>query len=334
MAVEETPKTTEAAPQEGSEEYNKAMMETYDASKAKLAEDIGEAPPETPAVEVQEKPEGVPDKFYNKETGEVDYASLTKSYNELEKGRGKAKPVEANIAPAGLVSSADAVILAQVKHDAAKETAEADDATEEDKLAFNEASDALTLAQADAISAKKTEIDEEAARAIVEKTGIDFDGLAQEYQELGGLSEASVDNLVAQGIPKATVESYIRGQEALATQWEAEAKSEVGGEEGYATLTKWASTNLSADDVQAYDTVVNGGDINAVKLAVRGLKAQFEEANGKEPKLLGGTSGSSSSSSGYNSRAEMVQDMSDPRYAKDSAYRQQIANKVAKTTAF
>ena len=177
-------------------------------------------------------------------------------------------------------------------------------------------------------------MEEDAARKMVEKTGFDFDALTQEYADLGELSEASVDHLVAQGIPKATIDSYIRGQEALATQWEAEATSEVGGVEGYAELTAWAKNNLSSDEITAYDTAVNGGDITAVKLAVRGLKSQFEDANGKEPKLLGGNSSGSSSSSGYVSRAEMVKDMSDPRYAKDSAYRQQVANKVAKTTQF
>ena len=43
-----------------------------------------EAPAEIPA-----KPEGIPDKFYNAETGVVDYTALAKSYVELEKSKGK-----------------------------------------------------------------------------------------------------------------------------------------------------------------------------------------------------------------------------------------------------
>lgn len=42
--------------------------------------------------DVAPKPEGIPDKFYNAETGVVDYQALAKSYVELEKS--KSKPTE------------------------------------------------------------------------------------------------------------------------------------------------------------------------------------------------------------------------------------------------
>jgi len=48
-----------------------------------------EAPPEVPA-----KPEGIPDKFYNAETGVVDYTALAKSYTELEKANSTKKEPE------------------------------------------------------------------------------------------------------------------------------------------------------------------------------------------------------------------------------------------------
>lgn len=43
--------------------------------------------------DVTPKPEGIPDKFYNAETGVVDYQALAKSYVELEKSKSK-PPVE------------------------------------------------------------------------------------------------------------------------------------------------------------------------------------------------------------------------------------------------
>lgn len=328
MAVEEIIKTTEVAPELGSAEYNTAMEAKFDASQ--VAETPEETPVEEPAAEVAEKPEGVPAKFYNKETGVVDYASLTKSYNELEKGKGKTKP---KLEKAG-VSESDALVLAQVKHDAAKALAEAEGATEEDKSAFIEADELLTLAKASAITAKKAEADADVAKDLVNKSGFDFDKLTAEYAEDGGLSEESILGLEAGGIPRATVESYIRGQEALATQWDNTAKAEAGGTEGYAEMVTWASNALSPEEIAAYDKAVNDEDIDSVKLAVRGLRAQYEDANGKEPELLGGTTSGQVSSSGYGSRAEMVKDMSDPQYARDAAYRQKVARKVAKTTAF
>lgn len=43
-----------------------------------------EAPKETPAEGAKERPEGVPEKFWNAETGEVNTEALLKSYSELE----------------------------------------------------------------------------------------------------------------------------------------------------------------------------------------------------------------------------------------------------------
>lgn len=65
----------------------------YIAEMAKKGEAAvnGGVAPEVPE-EIAPKPEGIPDKFYNAETGVVDYQALAKSYVELEKTKGK--PVE------------------------------------------------------------------------------------------------------------------------------------------------------------------------------------------------------------------------------------------------
>lgn len=309
----------------GSDEYNKQMADKFDASQESTPEDTEEK------VEIPEKPDGIPAKFYNKETGEVDYASLTKSYNELEKGRGK---VKATPDATPKVNSDDAVVLAKVRHDEAKTKADAEGATQEDKDAFALADEVLTLAKADAITARKTTEEANTAKALVEKSGFDFDELTTEYTNHGFLSEESIASLVEGGIPEATVESYLAGQEALAAQWENEAKSIAGGKEAYATMITWASKTLAPEEIKAYDTAVNNRDIDQVKLAVSGLKAKYEDSNGREPTLLGGTTGGNTSAGGYASRQEMVKAMSDPRYGQDPSYRAAVANKVGKTTAF
>ena len=59
-----------------------------------LADKAAEMPSEGMAkdnVEVSPKPDFVPDKFYNKETGSVDYEALAKSYTELEKKQSSPK---------------------------------------------------------------------------------------------------------------------------------------------------------------------------------------------------------------------------------------------------
>jgi len=76
--------TLEVKPVDSTEspEYIAAM-----AAKGSAAVNGG-VEPEAPA-EIPAKPEGIPDKFYNAETGVVDYTALAKSYVELEKSKGK-----------------------------------------------------------------------------------------------------------------------------------------------------------------------------------------------------------------------------------------------------
>lgn len=326
MAELENTETPAVEPEVGTDAYNEAMAAKFDAAQGDEPEVAAAETAEVPA-----KPEGVPAKFYNKETGEVDYASLTKSYNELEKGRGKTK---AKTAEPLKVNTDDAIVLSQVRHDAAKAKADADDATQADKDALTVAEDDLTLAKANAITARKADSEADAAKELVEKSGFDFEELTSEYAANGQLSQDSIDGLVANGIPEATINSYIAGQEALSAQWESEIKNTAGGDQAYADMVGWAKDALTQDEIQAYDTAVNGSDIDSVKLAVTGLRAKYEDEHGREPKLLGGSTGGNPSTQGFSSRAEMVSAMADPRYAKDPSYRKQIENKVGKTTAF
>lgn len=62
--------------------------EGHEEAMVKLADEAAKTPGEgmaTDNVDIAPKPEGVPDKFYNAETGKVDYNALAKSYTELEK---------------------------------------------------------------------------------------------------------------------------------------------------------------------------------------------------------------------------------------------------------
>ena len=57
-------------------------------------------------------------------------------------------------------------------------------------------------------------------------------------------------------------------------------KNSAGGEKQYADIVNWAKTNLPQDQIQAFDEVVNTGSIQAIQLAVSGLKAEYDTANG------------------------------------------------------
>ena len=73
-----------------------AEPEGHEAAMVKKIDDANTMPEEgiKENVEVAAKPEGIPDKFYDAETGKVDYDSMAKSYNELEKKQSGKPEVE------------------------------------------------------------------------------------------------------------------------------------------------------------------------------------------------------------------------------------------------
>ena len=166
------------------------------------------------------------------------------------------------------------------------------------------------------------------AEKAVENAGLDMSSLQQEYNEGGQLADKSYDALEKAGIPKDYVDAFIKGQEAIAQQTSNTLKQEVGGAESYNNMMTWASENLSEAEVNAYNSTVNGKDIEATKLAIAGLNARFKNAEGVEPNLQTGNRPSTSNAPGYRSWAEVTQAMSDERYTKDDAYRADVQNKI------
>ena len=104
-------------------------------------------------------------------------------------------------------------------------------------------------------------------------------------------------------------------------------KNSVGGEQGYTNLMQWAANNMEEADVAAFDSIVDKGDVRAIRLAVAGLRAQYEAQNGFEGEMLTGRAPQQQADV-FRSQAEVVQAMSDPRYDKDPAYRQDVFDKL------
>lgn len=107
-------------------------------------------------------------------------------------------------------------------------------------------------------------------------------------------------------------------------------KNSAGGEQEYSKILNWASQNLPKSTVDAFDTLCDSGDVNSIQLAVSGLKAQYENANGYEGRMLSGKPPKSSGDV-FQSQAQVVEAMSDPRYDNDPAYRQNIMYKLERS---
>jgi hypothetical protein len=151
---------------------------------------------------------------------------------------------------------------------------------------------------------------------------------SEEWAEKGELSEDSYKELQKLGYPQEFVDTYIEGFQALQDRQVGEVYKTVGGEENYKAMIEWASANLPENEVESYDNIVTSNDPSQAKLAVKGLWAQYTEANGKQPKLIGGSQSGVSSVTPFRSTAEVVKAMSDPRYSSDSAYRKDVEKRL------
>ena len=104
-------------------------------------------------------------------------------------------------------------------------------------------------------------------------------------------------------------------------------QNSVGGEKEYGKLINWAGENLTKDAVEAFDNVVESGNVQMIKLAIAGVKAQYEAENGTEGRMLSGKPPKSSADT-FRSQAELVAAMSDPKYDNAPAYRQDVMEKL------
>ena len=104
-------------------------------------------------------------------------------------------------------------------------------------------------------------------------------------------------------------------------------KNSAGGEQKYAQIVNWAKTNLPEDQITAFDEVVNTGSVQAIQLAVSGLKAEYDNANGVEGRMVTGKAPQNSGDV-FRSQQELVAAMNDPRYDRDPAYRQDVIQKL------
>ena len=107
-------------------------------------------------------------------------------------------------------------------------------------------------------------------------------------------------------------------------------KNSAGGEQQYANIVNWAKTNLPQDQIVAFDEVVNTGSVQAIQLAVSGLKAEYDNANGVEGRMVTGKAPQNSGDV-FRSQQELVAAMNDPRYDRDPAYRQDVIEKLDRT---
>ena len=161
---------------------------------------------------------------------------------------------------------------------------------------------------------------------------------SDEFNAKGELTPETLEKFSSMS-SKDLVEAYMEVQDSLPQAQAAAAiedaqindiKNFAGGEKAYGELVTWAGENLGQADIDAFDEIVGTGSVEAIKLAVSGLKSQYDNANGYEGQMYTGKAPKTNQDV-FRSQAELVAAMSDRRYDQDPAYRQDVIAKLERS---
>jgi hypothetical protein len=155
------------------------------------------------------------------------------------------------------------------------------------------------------------------------------DDLLQAYQELekklgdrGGYEKAETGT--------DETEDQAGGLEPISQEEEQTIVESIGGRETFSVVQNWAMENLNEDEIEAYNREVNSGDYYRARNALQSMYFAYQDQAGFEPELMGGRL-SGNSSDVFRSTAEVMAAMSDSRYLNDSAYTQDIQDKLIRS---
>ena len=118
--------------------------------------------------------------------------------------------------------------------------------------------------------------------------------------------------------------------ETLSEQQAVQLQDMCGGPKAYQDMIKWAGQNLSEQEIDMFDSVVGAGDPNSCYYAIQNLLGRYQDAVGKDGTLITGQ-GAVDKQDVFRSQAEVVSAMSDPRYDRDPAFRQDVYNKLERS---
>lgn len=159
-----------------------------------------------------------------------------------------------------------------------------------------------------------------------------LDAIEAEYAE-DGLSEESYAKLKEVGYSKTFIDSYLRGQEALVSQYVNQAKAYAGGPERFDALhAHLKSSNPEA--AQSLETAFANRDLATVKAIVNLAGTSFTKKFGKPAersltaRAVPAKPAPKAGAEGFATRDEMIKAMSDSRYRHDAAYRREVEQKT------
>lgn len=171
---------------------------------------------------------------------------------------------------------------------------------------------------------KKVKIDENDVEGSLAKVGFNYAELQEEFAANGDLTKETREKLMAIGITEEAINAHIEGQKAKAEKELDEISEEIGGREALKETIEWAAKNLDRDEIESINAV---RDKNVMKILLRDLRSRMDEKEGKLPQYTQG-SATPPAQDLFESQAQMIEAVRDPRYARDPAYRDKVAKKI------
>ena len=207
------------------------------------------------------------------------------------------------------------------------------------KLGSQEEGDTPEVSESkeEAAPANASEIYGEYIGSRLDEAGVDYQGMNTKWQETGKLEDDDYKALEGAGFSKDMVEAYLDGVQyraeqdsQLAAKEVAAIKNEFGGEQVYNDMITWAAGNLDKGEVDAFNSMLKTSNPHQIRIAVAGIQAAYMNNAPREPKLVGGRAAKADTTK-FKSTAQVVAAMNDERYATDSAYRQEVQEKLSRS---
>ena len=111
---------------------------------------------------------------------------------------------------------------------------------------------------------------------------------------------------------------------------------QVGGQAKYQQLMEWANQNISQAEADLYQQALDAGDEYGIMTQLKSFQYDMMMSRGYEPRLTGGRA-PTQDVKGFESEAQVVAAMSDPRYSgpnPDHAYVRDVERRMSVSKVF
>ena len=146
------------------------------------------------------------------------------------------------------------------------------------------------------------------------------------------ISELSTEELVNMHLTyRQNVENNYIPQRELSKEDIKELQEVAGGPQEYSNMLNWAKDNLDENETEMFDQVMGRGDPLSCFFAIQALQYRYEDDEGTFEDTMVTGAAPKETTNIFRSQAEVVAAMSDARYDKDPAYRQDVMKKLERS---